>query len=154
MLVHHADARGDSGGGITGGKGLAKGFDVTLVSHIVTEQDVHERCLARAIFAKQGQYLAAVQCKRNIAIGGERAETLGDMRQAQDNVLRLAAIWFRHRDYVDLGSASLMVTSKEPALMASSRSFTLAMISAGTLPSNVPSGAMEQPPFFMKENRP
>ncbi len=51
----------------------------------------------------------------------------------------------------DFGSPSLISTEKDPSLMAFSFSATLAFTASGTLPSKVPSGASEQPPFFMKE---
>ena len=57
----------------------------------------------------------------------------------------------RSRRYDDFGSSSLISTVKLPSLMAASFSATMAIVSAGTLPSKVPSGAMEQPPSFMKE---
>ena len=51
----------------------------------------------------------------------------------------------------EVGSSSLISTVKEPSLIAASFSATSALISAGTLSSNVPSGAIDAPPSFMKE---
>ena len=51
----------------------------------------------------------------------------------------------------DVGSLSSISTVKLPSLIAASRSATSAIAASGTLPSKVPSGASEQPPFFMNE---
>ena len=74
-------------------------------------------------------------------------------RVAEDGFTALRRCVPRHHrsQAVDFGSSSLISTVKVPALIAASRSATSAMVSAGTLPSNVPSGASEQPPSFMKE---
>ena len=52
---------------------------------------------------------------------------------------------------LDFGSLSSISIVRVPSLIAFSFSATLAITSAGTLPSKEPSGASEQPPFFMKE---
>jgi hypothetical protein len=57
--------------------------DVARVGRVVAEQDGHQRALARAVLAQQGQHLAGLQVQRDAVVGGQRAEALGDARQAQ-----------------------------------------------------------------------
>ena len=49
------------------------------------------------------------------------------------------------------GSPSLIITEKAPDLISACRLATNFIAAAGTLPSNVPSGASSVPPCFMKE---
>ncbi len=114
----------------------------------MTEEDVHQGGLAGAILAQKRDGLAALQVEGDGVIGEKRAETLGDGVEAQ-NGLRPGLALVVHQ--LDFGSVSLISTTKVPALMAASFSATIAMASAGTLPSKVPSGASEQPPSFMWE---
>jgi hypothetical protein len=148
MLMHHADPGRQRGVRVSRRQRLAEHLYLSLVGGVVAEKDVHQRRLARAVFAKQRHHLAAFQRKRNGVIGDQRAKSLGDAREAE-NRLRLRAMISLHQ--LDLGSSSLISTTKEPSLIAASRSATSFIASSGTLPSKVPSGASEQPPSFMKE---
>ena len=51
MLVYHADAGGQRRARIAGRQTLAKDFDMTFVRRVMAKQDVHQRGLARAVFA-------------------------------------------------------------------------------------------------------
>jgi hypothetical protein len=78
-------------------------------------------------------------------IGDQRAEALGDPREAQDDVPAPAV----HLAHDDFGSLSSISTVKLPSRIAACVRPPAPSASAGTLPSKVPSGASEQPPFFM-----
>ena len=80
MLVHHADAGRQCRARIAGGKWRAEQFDRALVGRIVAEKDVHERGLARAVFAQQRDHLAFVKVKGDRVVGNQRSEPLGDTR--------------------------------------------------------------------------
>jgi hypothetical protein len=116
-----------------------------MIGHIVTEKDVHQRGLAGTVFSKQGNDFAAPQGQRHRVVGHKRPEALSDPVKAEDNLRPLCP------GHDDFGSLSSMVTVKLPSLIAASFAATMAMTSAGTLPSKVPKGASEQPPAVMKE---
>ena len=84
MLVHHADAGLDRGTRVAGRQRLAEGLDGALVGDIVAEEDVHQRGLAGAVLAKQGDDLAALEFEGNGVVCDKRAETLGDAGEAKD----------------------------------------------------------------------
>ena len=112
----------------------------------MAEQDIHQRGLARAVFAKQRNDFALLQVKRHRVVGQQRPEAFRNAVEAE-NDLRLGSL----RCHDDFGSLSSMATLKLPSLIAASFAATMATTSAGTLPSKVPSGASEQPPAFMCE---
>ena len=142
MLMHHADPGLKRRARIAGRQRAAEGGDRAFVGDILSEQDVHQRGLARAVFAQKRHDLAFATRKRDCVMGGKRPEPLGDAVEAQ-NLGRVG--------HDDFGSSSLISTVKLPSLIAASRSVTSVIASAGTLPSKVPRGASEQPPAFMKE---
>ncbi len=141
MLMHHAHARGQRRARMAGRQRLTEDLDRALVGHIMAEEDVHQRGLARAVLTQKRHDLSPAEGEADAGIGQKRPEPLGDPGEAQDD--RLA-----HEDF---GSLSSMPTVKEPSLIAASRSATSFMASSGTLPSKVPSGASDEPPSFMKE---
>ena len=145
--MHHADARRQRRPRLARRQRLAKDFDRAFVGRVMAEENIHEGGLARTVFAQQGDHLTAPQLETDPVIGGQAAKALGDAVEAQDNVLRRRRV--SHQE--EAGSSSLISTVNSPALIALVRSSTSAIASAGTLPSNVPSGASEQPPSFMKE---
>ena len=60
MLMHHADPRRQCGAWIAGRQCLAEHFNPTFIGLIVTEQDVHQRGLTRAVFAQKGDDFATL----------------------------------------------------------------------------------------------
>ena len=84
VLVHHADARSQRRLGCARRQRLAEHLDLPAVGGVVAEQDGHQRGLARAVLAQQGQHLARMQRERNGVVGRERTEAFGDARQTQD----------------------------------------------------------------------
>jgi hypothetical protein len=66
-------ARGRPGGSV-----LAEDMHIALVRRVVAEEDVHQRCLARAVLAQKREDLPRLQVERDRVIGRERPETLGD----------------------------------------------------------------------------
>jgi simple sugar transport system ATP-binding protein len=125
--------------------------------HVMAEQDGHERALARAVLAQQGQHLAAAQLQRDVVVGQQRAEALADVRQPQQRRLGVRGQgheWARDcgsAAHLALGALSSTLTAKLPSRMAFSLALTLALSSAGTLASKVPSGASSEPLCFMVE---
>ena len=61
--------------------------DRTGVPGIVAGQDFHQRRLAGAIGAKQGDDLAGVEMKMDIAEHGHAAERLADTAHIQDSIV-------------------------------------------------------------------
>jgi hypothetical protein len=84
MLVHHTHARGQCGTRVSGWQALAKDFDMTFVRRVMAKQDIHQRSLARAVFAQQGNDFALPQIEGDRVIGGELAKSLGNVVEAQD----------------------------------------------------------------------
>ena len=90
MLMHHADAGGERGVRFARRQRLAEGLDRALIGHVMAEQDVHQRCLAGAVLSEQRDHLAPLQFEGDGIIGRQRAETLGNVGEAE-NGLRLSA---------------------------------------------------------------
>ncbi|MCH3948757.1 MAG: hypothetical protein LKE43_08295 [Olsenella sp.] len=74
VLVHHANTvfEGVLGRGYS--HGLALNLDLTSIGKVDAREHVHESCLAAAVLAKKGQYLAAINVKVHIIIGFYLAE--------------------------------------------------------------------------------
>ena len=81
MLVDHADAVV---------KRILRGFDgyrlpvdkdFALVGEVNAAEHIHQRGLATAVFTEQRQDLTLFQCKVNVVIRDDIAETLGNMAQ-------------------------------------------------------------------------
>ncbi len=144
--MDHPDPGCQRGAGIARGQGGTEGKYFPAIGHVMAEKDVHERRLACAVLSKKRQYLALLQGEVDAVVGEQRAEALRDPPQVEDQVLDLARVR-AHDD--DVGSLSLISTVKLPSRIAACRSATSAMAASGTLPSKVPSGESEEPPFFM-----
>ena len=76
MLVHHPDPRRQRRARVTGGQGVAEHLNRPRIGHIVTEEDVHQRGLARAVFAQKRDHLAPPQRQRDGVIRPQRTEAL------------------------------------------------------------------------------
>ena len=94
MLVHHAHARGQRGTRIARRQTLAENLNMAFVGGVMSKQDIHQRGLACAVFAQQGNDFALPQIKADRVIGGEFAKSFGNIIEAQDN-LRLGS-WIGH----------------------------------------------------------
>ena len=83
MLMHHAYARGIGVVGRPEPHLVPIDENLPLVGLIKTHEDVHERRLARAVLANQGERLALAYAER-YGIAGERSgEALGDALYSQ-----------------------------------------------------------------------
>ena len=58
--------------------GLTVEQDLAFVRQGQAVQDVHQRGLARAIFAEQSQHFARVQLQVDVVVGDQATETLDD----------------------------------------------------------------------------
>ena len=79
VLMHHADAELDR---LTGGVDadlLTVQKDFSFCRLVETDQDVHKRRFARAVFAEQGMHLALRHGKIDVMIGIEIAEAFADV---------------------------------------------------------------------------
>ena len=82
VLVDHADAQVQRVAGGADGRRLVADIDLALVGEVDTGDHVHQGRLAAAIFAQQGQNLAAAHAQGNILVGHDGAKGLGDVLQA------------------------------------------------------------------------
>ena len=74
VLVHHADASPYGSAGATRRQRLPKDLHRALVGSVVAKKDVHQRCLARTVFAQKRENLALFQLERHVVICGHAAE--------------------------------------------------------------------------------
>ena len=81
MLVNHADLVIEGILRRANGDGLAVCQDFALVGKVDACQHIHQRGLAAAVFAQQGENLTAPQTQTNAVVGDDRAEALGDIPQ-------------------------------------------------------------------------
>ena len=96
VLVDHADAQVQRVAGGADGRRLVADIDLALVGEVDTGDHVHQGRLAAAVFAQQGQNLAAAHAQGNILVGHDGAKGLGDVLQAHSIfVLRHCAGSFR-----------------------------------------------------------
>ncbi len=86
VLVHHADARAHGVAGAGEVHDLVVHQDLAAVGVIETKQDVHERRLARAVFAQQGVYGAWLDRQVDAVVRYEVTELLGDSSQLEFHV--------------------------------------------------------------------
>jgi hypothetical protein len=84
MLVHHADARLDRRARTARRKLLPEDLHPAFIRGVVAEQDVHQRRLARAVFAQKREDFTLLQLQRHGVIGGQRAEAFRDPVQMQN----------------------------------------------------------------------
>ena len=82
VLVDHADAQVQRVAGGADGRRLVADIDLALVGEVDTGDHVHQGRLAAAVFAQQGQNLAAAHAQGNILVGHDGAKGLGDVLQA------------------------------------------------------------------------
>ncbi len=104
VLMHHADAGGQRGGGIARRKRPAEDLDGAGIGDVVTEQDADQRALARAVLAQQREHFAAREIERDVVVGYKRAETLGDAREAEDGLMRHSLDDREVRDAINRGA--------------------------------------------------
>jgi hypothetical protein len=90
VLVHHADPGLDRIGGRAEVRHLAVHGDVALVGLLHPVEDLHQGRLAGPVLPAQRVHLAAAYPQRDVAVGDDAGEALGDPRQL-DGVL--AARW-------------------------------------------------------------
>jgi hypothetical protein len=152
VLVHHADSRCQRSLRLARRQRLAEDLDRAGIGDVVAEQDRDQGRLAGAVLAEQRQHLAGAELERDRVVGQQRAEALGDAREAQDRS-RAGHVGTPRGAYlaVDFGWSSSTLTVNLPAWMSASLALTLATTSAGTFLSNVPSGASSEPLCFIIE---
>ncbi len=63
---------------------LVVDVDLALVAHQRAAQNIHQRGFAGAVFAHQGQHLAAVQLKADVVERPDLAEALADALHFQE----------------------------------------------------------------------
>ena len=130
--------------GSPGGSGLPKTSTRAGVGDVVAEQDVHQRRLAGAVLAEQREHLARARGRSEMAsLATSGAEALGDARRGAGRAAgprRLTASAASLQRRLRLGVVDLdgELAVQDRLLLSA---LTLAIASAGTLPSNVPSGA-------------
>ncbi|MNL33950.1 hypothetical protein D3C87_1558880 [compost metagenome] len=84
MLVHHAHAGRQRRARVARRQRRAIHLDGAGIGNVMAEQDIDQRALASAVLAEQGEHLAALEIERNVVVGGQRAEPLGDMGKTED----------------------------------------------------------------------
>ena len=91
VLVHHTDVQ------VVGIVRVGYSDDITIfldrtgLRLVKTEQDAHQRRLARAVFTEQRVDLTAPELKRNIVIGLDAGELLGNVQHFND-ILRFRQV--------------------------------------------------------------
>ena len=90
VLVDHADAGSERGMGRARRQRDQPAFGAgdlhrAGIGDVVAEEDVHQRRLAGAVLAEQGEDLAAAQGEVDAVIGEQRPEALGDAGEAKDD---------------------------------------------------------------------
>ena len=79
MLVYHADAEVEGVLGRANDDLAPVDVDLALVGVVDAGEHIHERGLAAAVLAEQGQDLALVDVEPHPVVGLDRAEGLGDV---------------------------------------------------------------------------
>ena len=96
MLVDHADAEVQRIARGADGHRFITDIDLALIGEIDAGDHIHQGRFAAAVFAQQGQYLAAAHAQRDILVGHDSAKGLGNVLQAHSIfVLRHYAGSFR-----------------------------------------------------------
>ena len=98
--------------------GAARELQLAGVGGNRAAQDLHQRALAGAILADQGQHLAAAGCQRNAAQSLRGAEALADLRHPQQRVLHGRSVLFD-------GSRRFRVRSADQSACSGSSSFLI-----------------------------
>ena len=80
VLMHHADAEGVSVVRVLDLNLDAVFFDDALLSLIQAEKHAHQSRFARTVFAEQSVDLALPELKRDIVVGDDAGESLGDVK--------------------------------------------------------------------------
>jgi len=86
VLVHHAYARRQRRLGVARRQRLPKRFNPACIGPVMAKQDGHQRRFARAVLAQQGQHLAGPELQRDVVIGKQGAEPLGDAAQRENGI--------------------------------------------------------------------
>ena len=77
---------------------LAADQDLAVVGEVDACEHIHQRGLAAAVFAEQGQNLAVIDRQVDPVVGDNRAKTLGDVfNSIAQTVSRLSSFLFRLR---------------------------------------------------------
>jgi len=84
VLVHHAYARRQRRARLAGRQQPAMHPNFARIGDVVAKEDGHQRGLARAVLAEQGQHFAARELQADAVIGHQRPEAFGDAAQLQD----------------------------------------------------------------------
>ena len=84
VLVDHADAQGRGVVGVVDPHRLAVLPDFALLRLVQAEQHAHQRGLARAVFPQQGVDLPPPQLERDVVVGDDTGELLGDVQHLND----------------------------------------------------------------------
>ena len=88
ILLQHADAVGDGGGGPRVVDDAAVNLDFAFVGGLEAGQDFHERGLAGAIFAQDAHDSSVVETDVNVVIGVYGSKALVDVTQFDVHTLR------------------------------------------------------------------
>ena len=91
VLVHHTDVKLVCIVRVGYSDDLTIFLDRTGLRLVKTEQDAHQRRLARAVFTEQRVDLTAPELKRNIVIGLDAGELLGNVQHFND-ILRFRQV--------------------------------------------------------------
>jgi hypothetical protein len=83
VLVDHADAGLQRGLGVAWDELLAIDADGSGVGAVVAEEDRHQRALAGAVLAEQGEDFPATEIEADVVVGRELAEAFGDAGDLQ-----------------------------------------------------------------------
>ena len=88
VLMHHADAGSQRRLRISRRQRLAEHLDRSCVRYIVAEQDADKRALAGPVLPEQRQHFARRQVERDVVVGDQRAEALGDAGELEGGGLQ------------------------------------------------------------------
>ena len=86
VLVHHADAGGDGVGRALEAHRCAVDGHRPVVGPLHAVDDLHERRLAGAVLPDDGVDLALAHDERDVAVGDDAGEALGDARELDDDI--------------------------------------------------------------------
>ena len=81
VLVDHTDAKVESVLGRGDGDGLVVDIDLSLIGEVDAGEHIHQRGLAAAVFAQQGQDLTLMQLQTDRFVRHDLSEALGDVSQ-------------------------------------------------------------------------
>ena len=84
VLMHHAHATGDGLAGVEACNLLALDDHLAAGGGVHAVEDVHQRGLARAVFAHQGEHLALADVQGHVVVGQHAGELHGHMPEGND----------------------------------------------------------------------